>query len=96
MPCEICIDGVSQTVVLVADRGEGFNRKGIPSNIINLNIGSNVEDVLPSQFWTRMSNKLGNQPYVKSNGEDVAVLNAVEAITYCLEDRNCKDIPFAL
>ena len=39
---------------------------------------------------------LGNQPYVKANGEDIAVLNAVEAITYCLEDRNCKDLPFNL
>ena len=27
------------TVVLVADKGEGFNKQGIPSNIMNLNIG---------------------------------------------------------
>jgi hypothetical protein len=42
-----------QTVVLVVDRGEGFNRKGIPTNIINLNIGKEVEDVLSPQFWQR-------------------------------------------
>lgn len=82
------------TVVLVVDKGEGFNRKGIPSNIINLNIGSNVELVLPTQFWTRVTNKLGNQPYIKQVGADAAVLNAVEAITYCLEDKQCTDIPF--
>lgn len=85
-----------QTVVLVADRGEGFNRKGIPSNIINLNIGKNVDLVLAPQFWTRLGNKLGNQPYVKANGEDTAVLNAIEAITYCLQDKACIDIPFTL
>lgn len=84
------------TVVLVVDRGEGFNRKGIPTNIMNLNIGKNVDDVLPGMFWSRLTNKLGNQPYVKANGEDIAVINAVEAITYCLEDKNCKDLPFNL
>jgi hypothetical protein len=85
-----------KTVVLVVDRGEGFNRKGIPSNMINLNIGKEVEDVLPGQFWARVTNKLGNQPYIKQNGEDVAILNAVEAITFCLQDKTCKDIPFSL
>ena len=82
----------------MVDRGDGFNRKGIPSNIINLNIGKNVEDVLPGQFWSRLTNKLGNQPYVKKSGEDVAVMNAVEAITFCLQNKEepCRDIPFEL
>jgi hypothetical protein len=47
------------TLVMVIDKGEGFNRKGIPSNIINLNIGRNVDLVLSNQFWQRLSNKLG-------------------------------------
>ena len=45
-------------------------------------------------------NKLGNQPYVKENGADVAVLNAVQAITFCLGDKDqeapCRDLPFKL
>ena len=87
---------------MVIDRGDGFNRKGIPTNIINLNIGKNLDLVLSNQFWGRLSNKLGNQFYVKENGEDVAILNAVEAITYCLgqtvvEDaKPCTDLPFNL
>lgn len=84
------------TVVLVADRGEGFNRKGMPSNIINLNIGKNADNVLPNMFWNRLSNKLGNTFYWKENGEDIAVINAVNAITYCLQDTTCKDIPFSI
>ena len=90
------------TLVMVTDRGDGFNRKGIPTNIINLNIGKNLDLVLSNQFWGRLSNKLGNQFYVKENGEDVAILNAVEAITYCLgqtvvEDaKPCTDLPFNL
>ncbi len=86
------------TVVLVVDKGEGFSKKGIPSNIMNLNIGKNADDALPGQFWTRLVNKLGNQPYVKEVGADVAVLNAVQAITYCLADKEtlCRDLPFTL
>jgi hypothetical protein len=55
-----------------------------------------VEFILPNQFWQRLTNKLGNQPYIKANGEDIAVLNTIEAITYCLEDKNCVDLPFNL
>jgi len=84
------------SVVLVADKGEGFNKKGIATNIINLNIGKNVEGQLPNQFWNRVTNKLGNQPYVKAAGADTAVMNAVEAITFCLEDKGCLDLPFDL
>ena len=68
------------TLVLVVDKGEGFNKQGIPSNIINLNLGKNVEDALPGKFWQRLVNKLGNQPYVKEVGADVAVLNIVQVI----------------
>lgn len=82
------------SVVVVVDRGEGFNRKGIPTNIINLNIGKNVEGLLSNQFWNRVTNKLGNQPYVKAVGADTAVLNTVEALTFCLEDTTCLDLPF--
>ena len=53
-----CIDYV-QTVVLVVDSGEGFNKKMIPTNVMNLNIGKNVDLQLPSQFWLRLTNKLG-------------------------------------
>ena len=84
------------SLVLVADRGEGFNRKGIPSNLINLNIGKNIDLILSNQFWNKVTNKLGNKPYVKANGADIAVINAVEAISYCLQDGNCLDLPFSI
>ena len=85
-----------QTIVMVADRGEGFNSKGAPGNFINLNIGRNVETVLPNAFWNKLTSKLGNPPYVNQNGEDVAVINAVESVVYCLQDKYCQDIPFAI
>lgn len=83
------------TLVLVIDKGEGFKRKGY-SNVINLNIGKNVENILPNQFWTRLSNKLGNQPYVNKVGIDIAIINTIEAISYCLTNNNCNDLPFAI
>jgi hypothetical protein len=46
------------------------------------------------KFWLRVTNKLGNQPYVKAAGSDIAVINAVNAITYCLDTQDCKDLPF--
>ena len=49
-------------------------------------------------FFSKLFNTIGNQPYVKAKGTDVAVLNAVEAITYCLSDteKTCRDLPFSL
>ena len=87
---------LTQTVVVVFDKGEGFNRRGIPSNMINLNLGANVEQQLPNQFWSRLTNKLGNTATVKEIGEDAVVLNTVQAITYCLETKECRDLPFQL
>ena len=81
---------------MVIDKGEGFNKKGLQSNAIRLNLGRNAESALPSMFWNRLTNKLGNQFYVTENGMDYCVLNAVEAIKYCLEEKMCKDLPFAL
>ena len=78
---------VLQTVLLVVDRGEGFNRRGIPSNKLSLKSQRRKEAELalpPSpMFWSRVTNKPGNMPYVREKGEDMAVLNAVEAITSC-------------
>jgi len=42
--------------------------------------------LLPNQFWLCLQNKLGNQPSMQKVGEDTAIPNAVEAITYCLEE----------
>lgn len=81
--------------MIVADRGNGFNSKGVPGKFINFNVGSNIESVLPKAFWNNVANKLGSLSYVDKNGEDVAVINAVESVTYCLQEKNCVDLPFS-
>ena len=54
-----------------------------------------VKFALPNVFWTRLSGKYGTTFFVRDNGVDVAVENAVEAIVSCLrsEDGYCMSPP---
>jgi len=76
-------------IVLVVDQ---FGGRG---NILNFNVGDGVKFALPNVFWTRLSGKYGTTFFVKDNGVDVAVENAVEAIVSCLrsEDGFCTSPP---
>jgi hypothetical protein len=64
-------------------------------NVLNFNVGEGVKFALPNIFWTRLSGKYGTTFYVKENGIDIAVTNAIEAITSCLrsEDGFCTSPP---
>ncbi|GAX26586.1 hypothetical protein FisN_21Lh051 [Fistulifera solaris] len=76
-------------IVLVVDQ---FGGKG---NVLNFNVGDGVKLNLPNVFWTRLQAKFGNTFYVRDNGIDLAITNAVEAITTCLrsEDQYCVNVP---
>lgn len=76
-------------IVLVVDQ---FGGRG---NILNFNVGDGVKFALPNVFWTRLSGKYGTTFFVRDNGIDVAVENAVEAIVSCLrsEDGFCTSPP---
>jgi len=76
-------------IVLIVDQ---FGGKG---NVLNFNVGEGVKIALPNVFWTRLSSKYGTTFYVKKNGVDLAVINALEAITLCLrtEDQFCVNVP---
>jgi hypothetical protein len=54
-----------------------------------------VKFALPNVFWTRLSGKYGTTFFVRDNGIDVAVENAIEAIVSCLrsEDGYCVSPP---
>lgn len=64
-------------------------------NVLNFNVGDGVKFALPNVFWTRLSGKYGTTFFVKENGMDLAVTNAVEAIVSCLrsEDGYCTSPP---
>jgi hypothetical protein len=76
-------------VVLVVDQ---FGGKG---NVLNFNVGDGIKFALPNVFWTRLQGKYGSLFYVKENGIDLAVVNAIESIVTCLrsEDQFCVNVP---
>ncbi|KAL3924144.1 MAG: hypothetical protein SGILL_001224, partial [Bacillariaceae sp.] len=53
-----------------------------------------VKFALPNVFWTRLSGKYGTTFFVKENGVDVAIENAIEAIVSCLRNEEfCTSPP---
>merc|ERR1712232_1279524 len=76
-------------IVLVADE---FGGKG---NVLNFNVGDGVKFALPNVFWTRLQAKYGTTFYVRDNGIDLSIVNAIESIATCLrsEDGYCTNLP---
>eukprot|EP00667_Euglena_gracilis_P018940 EG_transcript_20226 len=61
------------TIVLVAD--DTF------PNLLNFNVGVDADLLAPNgRFWTQLRANFGTQTFVRKNGEDEAILEAVEAI----------------
>lgn len=75
--------------MLVVDQ---FGGRG---NVLNFNVGEGVKFALPNVFWNRLSSKYGTTFYVRDNGIDLAVVNAVEAIVSCLrsDEQYCVQVP---
>jgi len=75
--------------VLVVDQ---FGGKG---NALNFNVGEGLKLNLPNVFWTRLQGKYGTTFFVRENGIDLAITNAIEAIIQCLrsEDAYCVNVP---
>ena len=74
--------------VLIADKGT----KGT-SNLLNFNVAEGVKLELPNQFWTRLQSTFGTTFFVKEQGEDAAVVRAVDTIDFCLREGFCVDVP---
>ena len=79
-----------KSIVMVVDRGQ--SKSGM-SNILNFNVGQGVDLALPPVFWTRLRNYFGTAFYVKDNGEDVAIISAVDTVVGCLRSGFCSDVP---
>jgi len=70
------VDG--DTVVMVADPNTG--------NLLNFNVGDNVDLEVPRNFWSRLAGKYGIRYYWREKGEAAAILNGVSAIDTCLRE----------
>eukprot|EP00611_Tribonema_gayanum_P016675 TRINITY_DN29069_c0_g1_i1.p2 TRINITY_DN29069_c0_g1~~TRINITY_DN29069_c0_g1_i1.p2 ORF type:complete len:235 (-),score=86.11 TRINITY_DN29069_c0_g1_i1:317-1021(-) len=77
-----------KSIVLIADRGA----KGT-ANLLNFNVGEGLKFQLPNAFWTRLQSKYGTGFFVRDNGEDQAIILAIDTIAYCLKQGYCVDVP---
>ncbi|WP_110984215.1 TPM domain-containing protein [Acaryochloris thomasi] len=73
------------SVLILAQPQEG--------NILNFSIGDAVYQILPRNFWLEVQNRLGNKYYIQQNGEDQAILTAINSIEVCLRRDGCSVMP---
>ena len=62
-------------------------------NILNFNVGDAFFAMMPRTARVELQTRFGNQYYVKDNGEDGAVLDALNAVEICLERGGCQVVP---
>jgi len=67
-------------VVLVVDQFQGRG------NVLNFNVGDGLRLAFPNSFWTQLQNKYGTTFFVRDNGVDTAVMNAIDDIVQGLYD----------
>jgi hypothetical protein len=74
-----------KSVLVVADTRGG--------NILNFHVGDDVYKLMPRTFWIELQTRFGNMYYVRENGEDNAIIDAVAAIKTCLLRGGCNVVP---
>ena len=74
-----------KSIMMVADPRGG--------NLLNFSVGDQLYPLLPRTFWIELQTRFGNQFYVRDNGEDGAVLGAINALETCLERGGCAVVP---
>lgn len=62
-------------------------------NILQFKAGDEVARLLKRGFFIELQSRFGNIFFVRQEGEDVAVLSAVGAISSCLEQGGCAVVP---
>lgn len=75
----------NRSVMLVADPRGG--------NLLNFSVGDALYDFLPRTFWIELQTRYGNQFFVRDNGEDRAILDALGSIETCLRRGGCAVVP---
>ncbi len=73
------------SVLLVADPRGG--------NILNFSVGDDFYPLMPRVFWIELQTRFGNQFYVRENGEDQAILGAINSIKTCIVQGGCQVVP---
>ncbi len=74
-----------KSVMLVADARGG--------NLLNFSVGDALYPLLPRTFWIELQTRYGNQFFVRDNGEDQSIIQAIRSLEYCLRQNGCKVVP---
>ncbi len=74
-----------KSILLVADSRGG--------NILNFSVGDAVYELLPRTFWIELQTRFGNLYFVREEGEDQAILQALKSIQGCLLQGGCTVVP---
>ena len=74
-----------RSLVVIADPRGG--------NLLNFNVGDALFALMPRIFWVELQTRYGNQFYVRDNGEDGAILNAISSVITCLDRGGCEVVP---
>jgi TPM domain len=74
-----------KSILLVAD-GRG-------GNILSFSVGDAVYELLPRTFWIELQTRFGNLYFVREEGEDQAILQALGSVEGCLRKGGCNVVP---
>lgn len=73
------------SVLLIADPRGG--------NLLNFSVGDALFDLLPRTFWIELQTRYGNQFFVRDNGENRSIIEALGSIETCLKRNGCAVVP---
>lgn len=62
-------------------------------NIMTFRFGMGVQKILPRPFFTELQSRLGNQFFIRENGEQAAVYQMLDSLDVCLRKGGCKVPP---
>lgn len=73
------------SLLLVADPRGG--------NLLNFSVGDDLYELMPRTFWIELQTRYGNQFFVRDNGEDRSIIEALESVQGCLRQGGCQVVP---
>jgi len=74
-----------KSVLLVADQRGG--------NLLAFSVGDALYELMPRTFWIELQTRFGNQFFVRDNGEDQSILQALKSVEGCIRDGGCSVVP---
>lgn len=74
-----------KSILLIADPRGG--------NLLNFSVGNDIYSLLPRTFWIELQTRYGNQFFVRDNGEDQSIIQAIQSLEGCLRKGGCNVVP---